>query len=136
MIGRYQGLEHLVRHRLKLTPNSIKFIGCKVLMDCFIFGPIHLVAFFSYMSLSSGRTLKLLKEDLKRDFLPAFMVDGAVWPVIQIINFRFLPVHHQLLFVNMFCIADSAFLSWFKHQENAPWKQWLSSFIINEKPRT
>lgn len=129
----YEGLEHVVKHKLKLRPNSLKFIGSKVSADSLIFGPIHLLAFFSYMSLSSGSTVHQLKEDLKRDFLPAFMLEGMMWPVVQMANFRFVPVRHQLLFVNAFCILDSAFLSWFKHQEDAPWKDWLSSLIVRER---
>lgn len=129
----YEGLEHIVRHRLHLRPNSFTFIGSKVFADSFIFGPIDLLAFFSYMSLSSGSTFQQLKDDLKRDFIPAFMIEGALWPIIQIANFRFVPVRHQLLFVNAFCILDSAFLSWFKHQDDVPWKSWMLSLIVPER---
>eukprot|EP00250_Pteridium_aquilinum_P009665 c18840_g1_i1 orf=222-881(-) len=129
----YEGLEHVVKHKFQLQPKSFKFIATKVLADGFIFGPIHLLAFFSFMSLASGGTVLKLKEDLKRDFLPAFMLEGSMWPIVQVANFRFVPVQHQLLFVNAFCILDSAFLSWFKHQNDAPWKGWLSSLIVQEK---
>ncbi|KAI5078349.1 hypothetical protein GOP47_0006020 [Adiantum capillus-veneris] len=100
----YEGLDHVVKHRLRLQPKSAKFIAAKK-----------------------------LKEDLKRDFLPAFILEGSMWPIVQVVNFRFIPVEHQLLYVNAFCILDSAFLSWFKHQDDAPWKAWLSSLIIGGK---
>ncbi|KAH7283852.1 hypothetical protein KP509_34G026800 [Ceratopteris richardii] len=131
----YEGLEHVVKHRLKFQPNSAKFITAKVLADGLIFGPIHLFSFFSYMSLASGSTIEKLKEELRRDFLPAFLTEGLMWPVVQVVNFRFIPVQHQLLFVNAFCILDSAFLSWFKHQNDAPWKAWLSSLVVNDRGR-
>ncbi|MCO5574168.1 hypothetical protein L7F22_027950 [Adiantum nelumboides] len=129
----YEGLDNVVKHRLRFLPKSPKFIAAKVLADGLIFGPIHLLSFFSYMSLVSGSSLQKLKEDLKRDFLPAFMLEGSMWPIVQVFNFRFIPIEHQLLYVNAFCILDSAFLSWFKHQADAPWKAWLSSLIIRKK---
>eukprot|EP00249_Psilotum_nudum_P007646 c20716_g1_i1 orf=206-871(+) len=128
----YRGLEYYVKQKLCFRPNSVKFIGSKVIADGFIFGPIDLLAFFSYMGFFSGRNFDQLKQDLKRDFIPAFMTEGALWPVIQVANFRFVPVRHQLLFVNAFCVVDSAFLSWFKHQDDAPWKLWLSSLVLPE----
>ncbi|XP_022755045.1 PXMP2/4 family protein 2-like isoform X2 [Durio zibethinus] len=69
-----------------------------------------------------------VKEDVKRDFLPALILEGAVWPIVQVANFRYVPVRYQLLYVNIFCLLDSAFLSWIDQQKDAPWKQQFTSF--------
>ncbi|XP_022637984.1 protein Mpv17 isoform X4 [Vigna radiata var. radiata] len=70
-----------------------------------------------------------IKEDVKRDFLPAFVLEGGIWPIVQVANFRFIPVRYQLLYVNFFCLLDSCFLSWVEQQQDAPWKQWLKSLL-------
>ncbi|KAG6420339.1 hypothetical protein SASPL_116864 [Salvia splendens] len=125
----YQGLDRIIRVRLKLQPNSFRFVASKVAADGIIFGPLDLLVFFTYMSYSSGKSTAQVKEDVKRDFLPALILEGAIWPAVQVANFRFVPVHNQLLYVNLFCLLDSCFLSWIEQQQDAPWKRWLKSSI-------
>lgn len=110
-----------------MKPNSVKFVATKVAADGLLFGPLDLLVFFSYMGFSSGHSAQQVKEDVKRDFLPALLLGGTVWPVVQIANFRFIPVRYQLLYVNLFCLLDSTFLSWVEQQGDAPWKQWFKS---------
>lgn len=120
----------MVTHKLKLSSNSVRFIATKLAADSLIFGPIHLLAFFTYMGVTAGKSWQDVKKDVKREFLPAFLTEGMVWPLVQIINFKYIPVRHQLLYVNVFCLLDSAFLSWFKFQDDAPWKRRLVSLVM------
>ncbi|XP_058113828.1 uncharacterized protein LOC131256803 [Magnolia sinica] len=129
----YEGLDRFIRLRLQLQPKSLRFVTAKVATDALIFGPLDLFAFFTYMGFSAGRSAAEVKEDLKRDFLPAFILQGGVWPIVQVANFRFIPVRYQLLYVNVLCLVDSAFLSWLEQQKDAPWKQWFTSFLALEK---
>lgn len=120
--------------RLKLQPNSFKFVASKVAADGIIFGPLDLLVFFSYMGFSSGKSAAQVKEDVKRDFLPALILEGAIWPAVQVANFRFVPVRNQLLYVNLFCLVDSCFLSWIEQQQDAAWKKWFkSTFSFKEE---
>ncbi|KAF9615389.1 hypothetical protein IFM89_023040 [Coptis chinensis] len=125
----YEGLDKLIRGRLQLQPKSLKFVASKVGIDGVIFGPLYILTFFSYMGLASGKSIAAVKEDVKRDFLPALGVGVVIAPAFQIINFRFIPVTYQLTFVNGFCVLDSALLSWIEQQENAPWKKWFASLL-------
>ncbi|XP_020536644.1 protein sym-1 isoform X2 [Jatropha curcas] len=124
----YEGLDKFIRLRLVMRPNSLQFVAAKVAIDGFVFGPLDLLVFFTYMGFSAGKSVPQIKEDLKRDFLPALIVEGGIWPVVQGVNFRFVPVKYQLLYVNFFCLLDSCFLSWIEQQQDAPWKQWFKSF--------
>ncbi|XP_078175297.1 peroxisomal membrane 22 kDa (Mpv17/PMP22) family protein [Carex rostrata] len=123
----YEYLDRYIRQRLLMKPNSAKFVATKVAADGLLFGPVDLLVFFSYMGFSSGHSVQQVKEDVKRDFLPALLLGGTVWPVVQIANFRYIPVRYQLLYVNLFCLLDSTFLSWVEQQGDAPWKQWFKS---------
>ncbi|CAJ1972313.1 unnamed protein product [Sphenostylis stenocarpa] len=125
----YEGLDRFIRLKLMLRPNSFRFVATKVAVDGFIFGPLDLLVFFTFMGFSAGKSVPQIKEDVKRDFLPAFVLEGGIWPIVQVANFRFIPVRYQLLYVNFFCLLDSCFLSWVEQQQDAPWKQWLKSFL-------
>ncbi|EEF45915.1 protein Mpv17 [Ricinus communis] len=121
----YEGLDHFMRLRLVLHPNSLRFVASKVAIDSILFGPLDLFVFFTYMGFSNGKSVPQIKEDLKRDYLPALILEGGIWPVVQVLNFRFVPVRYQLLYVNFFCLLDSCFLSWVEQQQDAAWKKWF-----------
>lgn len=124
----YEGLDRFIRLKLQLPPKSARFVATKVAMDSIIFGPVDLFVFFTYMGFSTGKNVAQVKEDVKRDFLPALVLEGGIWPIVQVANFRYVPVRYQLLYVNIFCLLDSAFLSWVEQQKDAAWKQWFTSF--------
>lgn len=121
-------MDKFIRLKLQLQPKSARFIATKVALDGLIFGPFDLFAFFTYVGFATGKSVDEVKEGLKRDFLPALVLEGGVWPIVQVANFRYVPVRYQLLYVNMFCLLDSAFLSWVEQQKDAPWKKWFTSF--------
>lgn len=125
----YEGLDRFIRLKLMLKPNSFPFVAAKVGADGFLFGPLDLIVFFTFMGFSTGKSVPQIKEDVKRDFLPALILEGGIWPVVQVANFRYVPVRYQLLYVNFFCLLDSCFLSWVEQQQDAPWKEWIKSFI-------
>ncbi|PKU67053.1 protein Mpv17 [Dendrobium catenatum] len=128
----YEYLDRFIRLQLKLQPKTPKFVAAKVAGDCLLFGPLDLLIFFSYIGFASGKNVEQVKEDVKRDFLPSLVIGGGIWPLVQIANFRYVPVRYQLLYVNFFCLIDSCFLSWIEQQGDAAWKQWFKSFISLE----
>ncbi|KAF9614389.1 hypothetical protein IFM89_018288 [Coptis chinensis] len=125
----YEALDRFIRVRLKYPPRSVRFVATKVVVDGLIFGPLDLFVFFTYMGFANGKSVTQVKEDVKRDFLPALVVEGGIWPLLQVANFRYVPVRYQLLYVNVFCLLDSAFLSWIEQQEDAKWKKWFTSTL-------
>ncbi|KAM7260008.1 hypothetical protein ACFE04_015749 [Oxalis oulophora] len=129
----YEGLDRFLRSRLLMRPNSVRFVGAKVALDGILFGPLDLLVFFTYMGFSSGKSISQVKDDVKRDFIPALILEGGIWPIVQVANFRFVPVRYQLLYVNLFCLVDSCFLSWLEQQQDAPWKQRLNSFLQSKE---
>ncbi|TVU49111.1 hypothetical protein EJB05_00403, partial [Eragrostis curvula] len=130
----YEYLDRSIRRRY--LPDTFKFVASKVAADDLLFGPLDLILFFAYVGLASGRSVEQVKDDVKRDFLPALVVGETVWPAVQIANFRFIPVRYQLLYVNLFCLLDSCFLSWIEQQGDASWKQWFTLFKKMEDPKS
>ncbi|KAL9226815.1 hypothetical protein vseg_002584 [Gypsophila vaccaria] len=132
----YEGLDRALKTRLRMKQNSFRFVGTKVALDGIIFGPLDLLVFFTYMGFANGKALPQIKEDVKRDFLPALALEGGIWPILQIANFRYIPVRYQLLYVNFFCLLDSCFLSWIEQQEDAAWKKWFRQLFKEQEGKS
>ncbi|XP_071690698.1 uncharacterized protein [Rutidosis leptorrhynchoides] len=131
----YEGLDRFLKLKLQYQPKSMRFVATKVALDGIIFGPLDLFVFFSYMGFASGKSVNQVKEDVKRDFLPALILEGGIWPIVQVANFRYIPVRYQLLYVNSFCLLDSCFLSWLEQQQDAAWKQWFKRLSLKEREK-
>lgn len=97
------------------APRTLKNVGLKVFLDTAIFNPIFLIVFFTVVSLLEGLTMNDIGRKLYRDFVPSYAVDCSIWPPIQCVNFRFVPVKFQLLVVNLGCYFDDVFLSYVQH---------------------
>lgn len=97
------------------VPGSAKFVATKVAADTVIFGPIHVAAFFTVITLAEGGTMKDVQKKMKTDFVPALTAEVFFWPAIQALNFAKVPLDYQLLVVNAFTVVDATFMSWVQH---------------------
>ncbi|KAJ3200300.1 hypothetical protein HDU83_003374 [Entophlyctis luteolus] len=88
----------------------------KVAADNFVFEPPYLSLFFLSTHVMSGASVADAVRHLRADFAPTYVTDVSVWTPIQLVNFRFVPVHFQPLFVNVFNVGWNAFLSFVKHE--------------------
>ncbi len=84
--------------------------------DTALFGPLHVAGYFAHMTVCEGGGLDDVKAKLRRDFWPTFSAELAVWPVVQAVNFKLVPVQYQLLVVNTFtilggCLSVHAFIN-------------------------
>jgi len=121
----YQHLDRVVSARM--IPGSAKFIAAKVAADSFIYGPFMLLAFFVGSSLKDGvaDSWERISTKLRLDFASAFVAECTIWPPVQVANFAFVPVRHQLLLVNSLAVMDVTFLSWVLHPPGGHGdKQW------------
>ncbi len=107
----YKGLDFSVSKVLNPKTLPFLFLLAKVFLDIFVFGPVHVTVYFTWMKIAKGASLDEVKAKLIEDFLPTFIADSAYWIPIQILNFRFVPVPLQLTVVNVACIFECAGLS-------------------------
>ena len=92
-----------------------EIIGFKLAADCFLFDPAYLALFFTTTNAMEGRQPNEIVNKLSTDLLPTYLVDIAVWLPIQTINFRWVPVVYQALFVQSCNIGWNAYLSFVQH---------------------
>jgi protein Mpv17 len=83
----------------------------KVFADEFIMHPPCLLMFYGYMNVCEGGTLETYERKLRSEFLRSWLTSLAVWPVVLLGTFRFLPVYAQAPLINVCCIVWDGFLS-------------------------
>lgn len=83
----------------------------KVAADEFLMDPPTLVLFFGYMNVCEGGDRNDFIEKVRTQFFPSWYTSLAVWPVVLLGTFRFLPVPVHAPVINVCCIVWDAFLS-------------------------
>ncbi|KAJ5279869.1 hypothetical protein N7478_005241 [Penicillium angulare] len=83
----------------------------RVAFDQFIFAPFGLACFFTYMTIAEGGGKRALTQKLRDVYLPTLKANFVLWPAVQILNFRVIPIQFQIPFVSSIGIAWTAYLS-------------------------
>ena len=58
------------------------------------------------------RCVQDLPGELRASFLPMLGAEAAIWTPVQMLNFWYLPVRHQQMFVNVMSVVEAAVISW------------------------
>jgi len=83
----------------------------RVAMDQLIFAPVGLGCFFTFMTVAEGGGKKEVASKFDDLYLRTLRANYILWPAVQIINFRFMPLQFQIPFVSTVGIAWTAYLS-------------------------
>lgn len=83
----------------------------RVAMDQLIFAPFGLCCFFTFMTVAEGGGKRQVVKKFQDIYVPTLRANYVLWPAVQIINFRLLPLRLQIPFVSTIGIAWTAYLS-------------------------
>nr|XP_022902474.1 mpv17-like protein 2 [Onthophagus taurus] len=104
----------------KIWPQkTLQTVGKKLLADQFIMSPVCISFLFYGVGLLEGNTFRECATELQQKFLEVYTVDWCVWPPVQFVNFYFLPLKYQVLYINTVTMLYNIFLSYMKHREIA-----------------
>lgn len=85
--------------RKVVIPNSPNLtIVARVLTDQTVFASTNLFVFLSSMAIMEGTDPR---EKLKQSYGTALQKNWMVWPIVQFTNFKFVPLEHRVLLVNV-----------------------------------
>lgn len=70
------------------VPGTAKFVTFKVAADTAIFGPLHVLGYFTHMTLGEGGSWADAREKIRTDFVPTFGAEVVFWPPLQALNFK------------------------------------------------
>ncbi len=63
-------------------------------MDQGLFAPTFISIFLSSMAVLEGGSVK---EKLDKNYIPALTANYMIWPFVQLVNFKFVPLQHRSL---------------------------------------
>jgi hypothetical protein len=69
----------------------------RVAFDQFLFAPAGLAAFFTFMTVAEGGGKRAVQRKFQDVYVPALKANYMVWPAVQLINFRVMPIQYQIV---------------------------------------
>ena len=58
---------------------------------------LGIAAFFTAMTLAEGGRRRAVEQKLRDMYVPTLKANFLLWPAVQLINFRLMPVQFQLV---------------------------------------
>lgn len=84
----------------------------KVCVDQLLFAPMFIGVMLSTIGTLQGNDLVQLKEKLKNEYFDILRNNYKVWPLVQLVNFYFVPVQYQLLNVQAVGLVWNSYISY------------------------
>ncbi|KAF2771167.1 hypothetical protein EJ03DRAFT_342496 [Teratosphaeria nubilosa] len=91
-------------------------IVARVAADQCIFAGCNLFVFLSTMAVLEGTDPK---QKLDSTYFNALKKNWMVWPAVQFTNFKFVPLEHRVLVVNIISLGWNCYLSFLNSQPTA-----------------
>jgi protein Mpv17 len=71
----------------------------RVAFDQLIFAPFGVAAFFTAMTVAEGGGKRAVYQKMRDMYVPTLKANYVLWPAVQVVNFRLMPVQFQLVSV-------------------------------------
>lgn len=106
LVGWYRFMDRYINFA-----SPTKTLLARVAMDQLAFAPVNLAYFFYAQGLLEGKKQEAITSKLSAAWFPTLIANWKVWPAVQLVNFRFVPVEHRLLVVNLVALGWNCVLS-------------------------
>ncbi|XP_012142244.2 mpv17-like protein isoform X2 [Megachile rotundata] len=97
--------------------SDLKSAITKALVEQVTYSPAAMCCFFFGINLLELKPVSECVEEVKRKFWPTYKVGVCVWPVLQTINFFFIPEHNRVVYVSFCSLVWTSFLAYMKALE-------------------
>ena len=108
----YPFLERLTKRNNIARFGTLAVPCAKVFMDEIVLEPPFLLVFFGYMNIAEGGNMQTYKQKISNEYIPTYTTSLMGWPIVLLINFRYVPVFAQSAVVNICCVVWNGFLSY------------------------
>jgi len=95
------------------NPSGTRTILTRVVLDQAVFTPINLLCFLTSMAVMEGTSPQ---KKLESTYGTAITKNLMVWPWVQLVNFKLVPLEHRVLVVNIVALGWNCYLSYLNGQ--------------------
>jgi protein Mpv17 len=97
-----------ILQKIQLKSHNAKIVA-RVATDQAVFSTTNMFLFLSSMSIMEGGDPE---KKLKKHYWEGLKANYMVWPFVQFVNFKFVPLEHRVLVVNIVSLGWNCFLSY------------------------
>lgn len=102
-----------LQNRVRLPGRPNAEILARVGLDQAVLAPTNLFMFLNYMAIMEGSDPK---QKIDSTYKSALTKNWMVWPFVQLVNFKFTPLQHRVLVVNVVSLGWNCYLSYLNSQ--------------------
>ncbi|KII93324.1 hypothetical protein PLICRDRAFT_171099 [Plicaturopsis crispa FD-325 SS-3] len=121
LVGRWNlFLEH--RFPLRAQPGvgrvSLRALGKRLACDQIAMAPLGIAVFIGTMGVLEGNDVAHIRQRYSDIFLPALLTNWKVWPLAQLVNFRYMPLAYRVPFSQTCGVFWTVYLSILNSKED------------------
>ncbi|KAI9505940.1 hypothetical protein GGI25_001442 [Coemansia spiralis] len=99
--------------------HTAKQVGKRLLCDLLLYEPAMYIVFFGSMAVMEGSGLEGAKYRISTLMLPTYLTGLTISPIIQTVNFAFVPLVYRVPFGSCFDLFWDSYLSWVNNEKLA-----------------
>ncbi|XP_028134261.1 protein Mpv17 [Diabrotica virgifera virgifera] len=84
----------------------------KVIIDQFGFVPFFHLGLLTTLNTLHGQNIEDLRDQLRLKYFDILFASVRLWPMVQLINFRFTPLNYQVLVSQSVALFWNVYVSW------------------------
>jgi protein Mpv17 len=109
------------------TGNTVTALK-RVAFDQLLFAPCGLACFFTFMTVAEGGGKRAVAKKFQDVYIPALKANFIVWPAVQLLNFRVMPIQFQIVStrLNSHHVPDANLAQPFVSTIGIAWTAYLS----------
>lgn len=93
-------------------PKSTRAVVTKTAIDQLIWAPAMTVVFLAFLTTLEGGNPERILGVIKAKLVPIMLANFGVWPLVHLVNFRYVAPQQRILFNNVVAIAWTTYLSY------------------------
>lgn len=98
--------------RIKGVPQTkFKDTCVRVAADQIVWAPFGIALYMTCMGLMQATPLAEIKDGIRQGWWSTVTANWAVWPLVQMINFAFVPLQYRVIVVSIVGVFWNAYLS-------------------------